>query len=172
MLFAEPVTLTGKAVESLEMQIYGFDPSLAPPGKGVIKVELVTPFSYWEDISDEEYQSKKKETVSQVISILEKHFAGISQQVEAVDVVTTKTWERFMGGTRGFANAPNKPFNMGAMLAADKNTLPGLGNFYLAGIWVTSTGALFANALSGRRAIKDICKRDGKKFQIKEEHAL
>lgn len=165
MLLDEPVRLTEKEVDSLEMQIYGFDPSLAPPGKGVIKAEMITPFSYWECSSDAEYQSKKQETADQVISILERYFAGIREQIEVVDVVTLKTWERFMGGTHGFANAPSKPFSMGTMLKPARNTLPGLKDFYLAGIWVTATGALFSNALSGRNVIKDICKRDGKKFR-------
>ncbi|MDR2713270.1 MAG: NAD(P)/FAD-dependent oxidoreductase [Clostridiales bacterium] len=167
MLLDEPVTLAGKTVDSLEMQIYGFDPSLAPNGKGVIKVEMITPFSYWECGTDKEYKDKKRLVADQAITILEKYFEGIANQVEVLDVVTIKTWERFMGGTRGFANAPNKPFNLGTMLKAAKNTLPGLDGFYLAGIWVTSTGALFANALSGKNVIKDICKRDGKRFAVR-----
>jgi hypothetical protein len=47
-----------------------------------------------------------------------------------------------------------------------ETTLPGLANFHLVGAWVTSTGALFANVLSGRTVIKKICKSDGKKFNI------
>jgi len=43
-------------------------------------------------------------------------------------------------------------------------TLPGLSNFYLAGQWATSAGSLFSNALSGRTAIKTLCKQQGKKF--------
>ena len=164
MLLDEPMTLTGKTINSLEMQIYGFDPSMAPKGKGTIKVEMVTPFSYWECDSDKEYQDKKEETAKQVISILEKYYSGITNEVEVIDVVTIKTWERYMGGTRGFANFPNKAFGLGTMLKKGRNTLPRLDNFYMVGIWVTATGALFSNALSGKTAIKDICKGDGKKF--------
>jgi hypothetical protein len=50
------------------------------------------------------------------------------------------------------------------MVGKAQNTLPGLEGFYMAGVWVTAAGALFSNALSGRRAIKDICKTDGKRF--------
>jgi len=168
MLLDEPMTLTGKTIDSLEMQIYGFDPSMAPKGKGTIKVEMVTPFSFWECNSDKEYQDKKDETAKQVISILEKYYPGITDEIEVVDVVTIKTWEHYMGGTRGFANFPNKEFGLGTMLKKGRNTLPGLDNFYMVGIWVTATGALFSNALSGKTAIKDICKRDGKKFTYDE----
>ncbi len=43
-------------------------------------------------------------------------------------------------------------------------TLPGLSHFYMVGQWVTSAGALFSNALSGRTGIKILCKQQGKKF--------
>lgn len=167
MLLDEPVTLTGKSVDSLEMQIYGFDPTMAPEGKGVIKVEIITPFSYWDCKTEEEYRSKKNETADQAISILEGHFPGITEQVDAIDVVTIKTWERFMGGTHGFANMPSKRFGFGTLMGAAQNTLPGLDNFYMTGIWVSGTGAVFSNALTGKTVIKDICKRDGRRFVVK-----
>jgi len=45
-----------------------------------------------------------------------------------------------------------------------ETTLPGLAGFYMAGQWVTSAGALFSNALSGRTVIKSICRQEGRKF--------
>ena len=167
MLLEQPVTLTGKSIDSLEMQIYGFDPTMAPEGKGVIKVEMVTPYAYWDCNTEEEYRIKKKQTADQAIAILEGYFTGITEQVEVVDVVTIKTWERFMGGTRGFANEPTKPFSLGTLMGASQNTLPGLDNFYMTGVWVSATGAVFSNALTGKTAIKKICKHEGRKFEVK-----
>jgi len=167
LLLDQPVTLTGKSIDSLELQIYGFDPTMAPTGKGVIKIEMVTPFSYWNCDTGEEYRRKKEQTAKQAISILEGYFPGITKQVEVTDVVTIKTWERFMGGTRGFANAPNKPFGFGTLMGSAKNTLPGLDNFYMTGVWASSTGAVFVNALTGKTAIKAVCKHDGRKFEVK-----
>jgi len=165
MLLDEPVTLTGRAHGSLEMQIYGFDPSMAAPGKGVIKVEMVTPFSYWNCASEAEYEDKKRQVTEQVIVVLGRYFGGIADDVEVSDVVTLRTWERFMGGTHGFANMPNKPFNMNAMLTQAPNTLPGLAGFYMVGVWVSSTGALFANAATGKRVIRELCKQDKRRFK-------
>jgi hypothetical protein len=48
-----------------------------------------------------------------------------------------------------------------------ENTLPGLADFYMVGVWDSLTGALFMNALSGKKAMKKICKEDGKKFLAK-----
>ncbi|NTU61273.1 MAG: hypothetical protein HGA95_02965 [Caldiserica bacterium] len=45
VLLEQPVTIAGHTCKHLEMQMYGFDKSMAPAGKGVIKVEL---FSTWE----------------------------------------------------------------------------------------------------------------------------
>lgn len=165
LLLDEPAVLTGLPAESLEMQIYGYDPGMAPAGKGVIKVELVTRYAYWQDLSPAAYDQRKRETVDQVLGILACRYPGIESQVEAWDVVTLRTWERFMGGTRGFANGPTKPFGFGAMLKKAPNTLPGLDRFYMAGIWVTGMGALFANAASGKRVVQDMVRRDGRAFR-------
>lgn len=167
-LLDEPVTIAGHELNSLEMQIYGFDPTFAPSGKGVIKAELVSSYSYWKKLAEnhKDYEAEKQKVASQVIEILEKHFPGITGQVETVDVPTILTWERFMGGTHGFCNGPFKEFGFSSMLHSDDGTVPGLENFYFAGIWATSMGATFMNALSGKKAVQKICKDEKIKFQV------
>jgi phytoene dehydrogenase-like protein len=144
---------------------------MAPEGKGVIKVELVSGYSYWKQLYADKpkYEAAKQRVAEQVIEVLESHFPGIKDQVEAVDVPTLMTWERFMNGTHGFSNGPNKKFSFTSLvMGGGKETgLPGLSNFYFAGIWSTMTGALFSNANSGRTVIRTICKKDGKNFQVK-----
>ena len=86
------------------------------------------------------------------------------------DVATLMTWERFMGGTQGWFNLPNRQFDFSIREdLADrkyKMTLPGLSNFYFAGVWATMIGSLFHNAYSGKTAIRCICNKDGKKFKV------
>ena len=168
LLLDAPVRIGGREHGSIEMQIFGFDGSMAPPGKGVIKVELPSTHSYWKGLAADKarYDDEKRKVSETVIGLLESRFPGLSGQVEAVDVTTLLTWERYMGGTHGFANMPNKkPDIMGSLLGkGQERTLPGLADFYFVGAWMTSTGALFTNALSGRTVIQDICKKDGKKF--------
>ncbi len=81
---------------------------------------------------------------------------------------TLMTWERFMGGTRGFNNAPNKKFSFvtGMRGSGGELTPLGLSNFCFVGIWASMAPALFGNALSGRRAIQALCKKDGKKLRV------
>lgn len=165
----KPVVIAGQKFESLEMQIYGYDKTMAPAGKGVIKVELKSAYSYWKKLSVDrkEYEAEKKVVAAQVIKLLEKRFHGISNQVEAVDVSTILTWERFMGGTHGFANFPKKkPDFIGGLFNNKDMIIPGLDHFYFAGVWATSAGALFLNALSGKKVIKRICKKEKIRFDV------
>ena len=168
MLLDEPVQIADHVYNSLEMQIYGFDPSMAPPGKGVIKVELVSTYSYWKALATDRarYEEEKGKVADQVIEILERRFPGIRSQVEVIDVPTLLTWERFMGGTHGFANFPKKPFDMMSSIMGTRMnlTLPGLKHFFFAGGWATSAGALFMNALSGQRVVQRICTEEHKRF--------
>jgi phytoene dehydrogenase-like protein len=168
LLLDKPVEIAGHACHSIEMQIYGFDPTMAPPGKGVIKVELFSRYSYWQQLAADRarYDEEKARVADLVIDLLEQyHFPGLRSQVEVVDVPTLLTWERYMGGTHGFANMPKKPFNvMKSMTGALDATLPGLQRFYFVGAWATSAGALFMNALSGRTIMRRICKEEGRRF--------
>lgn len=112
------------------------------------------------------YDEEKDRVAETVIDVLDAtRFPGIRSQVEVVDVPTLMTWERYAGGTHGFLSGPAKAFNPMDMLSGGLNsTLPGLSDFHLVGMWATATGALFANALSGRKIIRDICEKDGKTF--------
>ena len=167
MLLDHPVTIAGHKTDSLDMQLYGFDKTMAPEGKGVIKVELVSKYSYWKELSTDRiaYEEEKQKVAEQVIELIEKYFHGIRSQIEAIDVPTILTWERFMGGTHGFCNGPNKkPDFIGNLIKNNDMIIPGLENFYFVGIWATSMGALFANALSGKKAIQRVCRKEGVKF--------
>lgn len=169
MLLENPVEIAGHMCDSLEMQIYGFDKTMAPEGKGVIKVELFSKYSRWKALAGDrkKYGEEKSRTCVQVVDILETHFHGIRDQVETVDVPTQLTWERYMGGTHGFANMPNKKASIwsGIRGAGGEMTLPGLSRFYFVGVWSSMAGSLFGNALSGKRAIQALCRQAGKEFQ-------
>ncbi|MDP4268233.1 MAG: NAD(P)/FAD-dependent oxidoreductase, partial [Bacteroidota bacterium] len=100
-----------------------------------------------------------------------KQFPDLKQDIEVIDVSTLNTWERYMKGSQGFNNFPNK-FHVASLRNAinfifslDRMyTLPGLKNFFLAGQWVTSMGSLFSNAASGREVVQKICKQCGVRF--------
>jgi phytoene dehydrogenase-like protein len=171
----QPETIGGHYCEHLHMQIYGFDTSMSPTGKGVIKVELSSKPSHFLKLYHDKdaYLVEKNKISEQVITLLEKHFTGLREDIEVVDVSTLHTWERFMGGTQGHNNYPNKYkdltdirnvidfiFGLNRMY-----TLPGLKNFFFTGQWVTSMGSLFSNALTGRKVVQKICRQCGISFR-------
>jgi len=173
LLLDQPVTIANHKHESIEAQLYGFDKSMAPAGKGTIKVELPASYAYWKQLYNddrEKYKQEKQKVAERVIEILESHFRGIKNQVEVIDVYTLMTWERYMGGTQGWFNFPNRKldFSMREDLSDKKfkTTLPGLSNFYFVGVWATAMGSLAHNAISGKTIIRRICKKDGKSFKV------
>jgi len=54
---------------------------------------------------------------------------------------------------------------MGAMLRGFTRTLPGLANFHMAGQWAEAMIGISTAAISGRNAVRSICKRDGRRFR-------
>jgi len=173
MLLEQPVTIANHKCESMEAQIYGFDKTLAPAGKGTIKVELPASYAYWKKLYNEDkekYREEKRKAAEQVIGLLGAHFPGIKEQVEVIDVSTLMTWERFIGGSQGWFNLPNRKADFSVREDPSdkkfKTTLPGLSNFYFVGVWATVVASLFNNADSGKKIISRICQEDGKKFKV------
>ncbi|UCC16423.1 MAG: NAD(P)/FAD-dependent oxidoreductase, partial [Dehalococcoidales bacterium] len=160
----KPVTIAGKEHKGLDVLIYNFDPTLAPEGKTVVKVQFNTDYDYWERLykDPEKYKTEKEQIADMVISLLEKRFPGFAAQVEMKDVATPMTWVRYTGNWRGSYE--------GWMLSSDtfmmemSKTLPGLENFYMAGQWVNPGGGMPTAVMSGQHTIQMICKKDKKKF--------
>ena len=173
LLLEQPVTIANHKYDSIEAQFYGFDKTMAPAGKGTIKVELTASYSYWKQLYDEnreKYKQEKANAAAQVIEVLNSRFPGIKDQVEVIDVSTLITWERYMGGTQGWFNLPNRKldFSIREDLSDKKfkTTLPGLSHFYFVGVWASNMGSLAHNANSGKMIIRRICKQDGKRFEV------
>ncbi len=176
LLLDQPVTIANHEYESIEAQLYGFDKSMAPTGKATIKVELPASYAYWKRLYDddrERYKLEKQKVAERVIEILGRHFHGIKDQVEVVDVSTLMTWERYTGGSQGWFNLPNRKFyfDIGKDRSDKKfkTTLPGLSNFYLVGLWATMVASLSQNANSGKIIIRRICKKDGRRFKAQPQ---
>jgi phytoene dehydrogenase-like protein len=161
----EPITVGNKTYDRIIVTIYNYDPTLAPAGKTALAVWLYADYDYWQKLkleNREQYKQEKEKAANQVIAFLDKRFPGLAQQVEMRDVATPATWERYTGNWRGAWEGwlmTGKTF----MMHMSKE-LPGLKNFYMVGQWVEPGGGLPVVALSGRKAIQTICKRDKKRF--------
>jgi phytoene dehydrogenase-like protein len=157
---SKPVTVDGNTLNRLSVQTYNFDPSLAPEGKTVMRVMLMSNYERWHQLSQNpaEYRAEKERVASQIVVALEQRFPGISGYVEMCDVATPITFERYTNNWKGSFE--------GWLLTTDtfgkrmSKTLPGLNNFYMIGQWIEPGGGLPPAAMDGRNVVQVLCHRD------------
>jgi len=165
----EPITIGGVKQNWMNVHIYNFDPTLAPPGKTMVTVMFPTDYDYWKDLHEDRdrYKSEKEMIAAAVVALLDKRFPGLAAQVEMRDVATPTTFVRYTGNWKGSFEGwmvTPETWSFGKIM---RKTLPGLENFYMAGQWVEPGGGIPAVALSGRNVIQIICKQEKKKFVIR-----
>jgi phytoene dehydrogenase-like protein len=162
---AEPLVVGAQRVESLGLRIFNYAPAFAPAGRTVIQPAFETEWRYWNDLRATDragYEAEKARIAAEVLSRLEAHYPGLSSRVEMTDVATPYTTWRY---TRNREGAYEGWLPTGSqMMKALPRTLPGLDAFVMAGQWVTPGGGVPTCLLSGRDAVRILCKQDGKAF--------
>jgi len=161
----EPVSIAGQKRTRLSLQIYNFDPTLAPAGKTVMRVWFKSDYEYWKQLAKvpESYKKEKELIAGRVMALLENRYPGIADDVETIDVATPMTFERYTDNWKGSFEGwriSNK-----TLMMRMRKTLPGLRNFYMAGQWVEPGGSLPTSLMSGRNAIQLICEQRRQNFQ-------
>jgi phytoene dehydrogenase-like protein len=160
-----PVTIAGEPRRRLYVEPFGFDATLAPRGKGVLKVVLPTSHQYWADLhqTPEAYRAEKERVLEQVLAQLEPRFPGLSRQVEMSDVATPMTTRRYTGNGPGFRwSAAALALALFAKRRLSQ-TLPGLQGFYMVGQWAGMPGVPMVAAM-GRDLVRAICRSEGRPF--------
>jgi len=165
-LLDAPLEIAGLPRHEIGVKHYCFDPSLAPAGCSSVVVMLKSPYSYWQRIYGRKlYDMEQIQVAGQVLDFLETVHPGLRDDVEVTDVATPLSFERYtgnwQGATCGFLLTKE---TMRMMIMGVDKTLPGLGNFYMAGQWVEPGGSVPTAAMSGRQAIQLICAVDGREF--------
>jgi phytoene dehydrogenase-like protein len=165
----KPAEIDGAFRSRLYVQTFGFDPTLAPAGKSVIKVLLSTSWKRWEAFAatPDVYRTVQDRVAERVIGLLGKRFPGVEKQIEAIDLATPMTTKRFTGNGVGFRVTPTD-LALGLMTGRRlSRTLPGLASFYMVGQWAGVPGVPMVAAM-GREIVRLICKRDGLSFAVTE----
>ncbi|MFW9833472.1 MAG: phytoene desaturase family protein, partial [Candidatus Thorarchaeota archaeon] len=132
----EPLEYAGKTCSFLPLRLLNYGDAYAPAGKTVIQVMLETDWDFWFELrkNREEYNAYKKQVAADIVKHLEVFYPGITSQIEVTDIATPYTSWRYTLNDKG---SP-----MGWLLTRRTltelvpRTLPGLGNFYMAGHWV------------------------------------
>ncbi len=163
----KPVSIEGTERDRLDIEVFNFDQSLAPEGKTVIKVVLDSNYDYWKPLSldAEKYRVEKQKVADQIAERLEERFSGFHSKIEATDVVTPISAEHWTAAYRGCqAYGAPKEYQKDVTKNGVSKTLPGLQNFYMVGQWAGGTIGLNTVCLMGRNLVRDLCKKDEKKF--------
>ncbi|MCX6032987.1 MAG: NAD(P)/FAD-dependent oxidoreductase [Chloroflexi bacterium] len=161
----EPIIVGSQRVELLGLRIFNYSPHFAPAGKTVIQPSFEAEWDYWNTLQQQDraaYEAEKERMVAEILRRLEVHYPGLSAQVEMTDVATPYTTWRYTRNWRGAYEGwlPTGPQIMTAL----PRTLPGLASFVMAGQWVVPGGGVPTCLMSGRDAVRILCKRDGKEF--------
>jgi phytoene dehydrogenase-like protein len=163
----KPITVEGVEHNRLDIEVFNFDPTLAPKGKTVVKVVLDSNYDYWKTLSanSEKYRAEKQAVAQLIAEQLEKRFPGFLNSIEATEIVTPISAEHWTGAYRG-CQAWGAPKEYAKELTKNgvSKTLPGLGNFYMVGQWANGMIGLNTACLTGRNLISDLCKQNNKKF--------
>ncbi|MFH1937748.1 MAG: NAD(P)/FAD-dependent oxidoreductase, partial [Bacteroidota bacterium] len=164
-----PFYIGPQEINSLYFRICNMDPTMAPPGKSVFALMINTDFDYWQALKNDRkaYVAEKKRIADAVIDNLNEYYPGFREQVEVVDVATPNTFVRYTGNWRG--SYEGWLMDRNSWKQRNLMTLPGLRNFYMVGHWVAPGGGLPSGLITGRLAVKKICKADGKKFSTSKQ---
>jgi phytoene dehydrogenase-like protein len=167
LLLDAPLMVEDREEDSVYLELFDSDSGLCPPGKGVIKADLVGSYEYWKALRNDDlsrYQERKDEVAGRVIEILDNRFPGLRDQIEVVDVTTPVTCERYTGNLHGYQPWPSSVDTAKVMREGLSRTLPGLAAFFMVGHWAGATVGVSTVALMGRDTIEKLCRMDGKKF--------
>jgi len=168
LLLDEPVKLELEERDSLYLELFDSNSGVAPEGKSVIKVVTEGNYNYWKKMHEEDmekYRQEKEAVYQKVLEILEKRFKGIKEQAAIHDVTTPVTVERFTLNFHGLQPWPAPESGMKIMLGGLSKTLPGLESFYMVGQWASAMIGVSNAAVMGRNLVKELCKKDKKKFR-------
>lgn len=160
-----PFAVGDQRVDGLFLRILNYSPHFAPAGKTVVQAGYEGQWDYWNELRRQDkarYDAEKQRVAGEILARVEVHYPGISSQVEVTDVATPYTTWRYTLNQKGSWG--------GWLLTADvitkrvERTLPGLGNFYMAGQWVMPGGGVPSCLYSGRHAVQLLCRQDRKPF--------
>ena len=163
-----PVIIGNQKTDWFIIHNYSFDHTMAPKGKTIVECLItVSDFNYWEQLYNdrEAYKAEKERIESLVAKELEKKFAGFLNSIEVTDVLSPMTYVRYTGNYKGTYMTWVMTPDLLKHHMMIKKTLPGLGNFWLSGMWIMAPGGVPTGAKTSRDILQLICRIDHKKFK-------
>jgi len=117
------------------------------------------------NLSRRPYDEEQRHVSGIIRDHLESCHPGINADIKCVDETTPLSYERYtgiwMGSTCGWLMTKE---TMRMLINGMPKTLPGIGNFYMAGQWVEPGGSDPLAAASGKNAIQLACAADDQEY--------
>ncbi|MCI5081108.1 MAG: NAD(P)/FAD-dependent oxidoreductase [Saprospiraceae bacterium] len=160
---AEGLTIGSTSVSGYSiMNRSSYDPIFSPKGKTALQLQFESPWSVWENLKGEAYVQEKQQIEKDIRAIVEKHFPGITEHIEVIDIATPQTTVRYTGVWKGAYEGfmPNKDVLNGLPMELSK-----LKNFSMVGQWLFPGGGLPPSAQSGKWVIHKLKHETHEKFQ-------
>lgn len=153
--FKEGLSIGSTKIESYNiMNRSSYDPAFAPEGKTVLLCQFESPWSHWENLEATAYPGEKEAIRKDAVNLLEKHYPGITEKIEVIDIATPLTTVRYTGVWQGSYEGFLPTLDITNELPMK---LPRLKNFTMIGQWLYPGGGLPPSAQSGKWAIKMLC---------------
>jgi phytoene dehydrogenase-like protein len=153
----EPIVVAGEKKHWSGFFHYCHDSAIAPIGKSVIKTQIETNYSYWKNLYEknrDEYNFEKMKVLEKYIAVLEERFPGIKEDIQATDIATPVTWERYTGNWQGSYEGWLPTVKIFGTILPKK--LPRLQHFYMTGQWIFPGGGVPMCMVQGRNLIRMI----------------
>jgi phytoene dehydrogenase-like protein len=164
---SETLVVGDTKFDDIRFRNYAIDPTMAPKGKTVIVTRFhMNEYDHWKKLYAERsaYKQKKEEILQFTISQLEHRYPGITDKIEATDVCTPMTYQRYANTYNGtYMTWISTPKNSRKLMQI-KKTVPGLDNFWMSGMWTFPPGGLPGGLVTSRHVIQIICKKEKQKF--------
>ena len=154
--------------DAVTFRVFNFDPTFAPPGKTAV-VCLLTTYNheYWCGLREKDavrYEAEKQRVAAAVIAVFESRFPKARGRIQVVDVATPATIVRYTGNWRG--SMEGWLYTPATGIKPLPCVLPGLGNFYMVGQWISPGGGLPAGLMTGRAVSKRIARDAGVRWKL------
>lgn len=160
--------IAGAPQRSLTFHVNHYHNGAAPPGKASLVSFLSSDANFWRSLGRQsEYESEKRRCLDWVLDKIERSISDVRSRVEVTDVATPLTRERYTGNWKGAMQARRAGTGVLLALLSQKPQYQHsqLKGFYRAGQWVEPWGGITTAAISGRNAIRSLCRNDGIEFR-------
>jgi phytoene dehydrogenase-like protein len=164
----EPFLIGNEQHQWLREHNYSYDPAMAPEGStAVTSLFSIKDFSYWEKLySDKQaYKAVKSKILDTVSGQFEKIYPGFRSAIEESDVATPMTYVKYTGNRNGSYMTWSLVGKNAKKFQVIPKQVPGLDNFWLAGMWVMAPGGVPTGAKTGRDVVQIICRKEKKRFR-------